>query len=106
MSIDERIDELEFKIKKLHEIIVDPRRTKFNHIILDYNLSRNEVNRIFGLMDEVSTLTHSIERKTFEAKMYEAIPRLKNESHFAELVVRSLYEDGKYAEIYKQLYEL
>jgi propanediol utilization protein len=105
MSIDERIDELEFKMSKLYEIIVDPKRTHFNHVIMDYSLSRNEVNKIFGLMDEITTKTDLKNPDAFRAEVGKLVPRLKEERHFVEATVRALYEDGRYQEVFKRFYE-
>ena len=105
MSIDERIEELEFKMSKLYEMIVDPKRTHFNHVIMDYSLSRNEVNKIFGLMDEITTKTDLKSLDEFEAEVGKLVPRLKEERHFVEATVRALYEDGRYQEVFKRFYE-
>jgi Protein of unknown function (DUF1878) len=102
-SAEDRINELEFRLQKLHELIVDPKRSHFNHVILDYNLTRSEVNKIFGLMDELSTRTDPVTINDLKESISEMVPRLEEEDHFVIAAIRSLYEDGKYPEIYKQL---
>jgi|SRR5579872_3402314 len=102
-TAEERINELEFRLQKLHEIVVDPKRSHFNHVILDYDLTRSEVNKIYGLMDELSTRTDPLTLDDLKESISEMVPRLAEEDHFVIVAIRSLYEDGKYPEIYKQL---
>jgi hypothetical protein len=100
---EDRLGEIEFRIQKLHEITVDPKRTHFNHVILDYNLTRGEVNKLFGMMDEISADLDSLDEPTFEAAIGRTVSRLKGEGQFIDAVLRSLYEDGRYVEVYEKL---
>jgi len=102
-SNNERLDELEYKIEKLHELVVDPRRTHVNHVILDYNLSRHEVNKIFGLLDELSSRGGKIEVPEFESMIYDEISRLRGDNVFVNSLIRTLEEDGKYPDFFKNL---
>jgi hypothetical protein len=102
-EIERRVEELEYKVEVLHELIDDPKHHHFNHVILDNNLARSEVNKIFGLMDEVTVNLEDTSVDEFEKKLYEIIPRMKGNSHFVESVIESLYEDGRYEDVYNRL---
>jgi hypothetical protein len=104
-SNNQRLDELEFRLHKLHEIVVDPKRSHFNHVIIDYSLSKNETNKIYGFMDEAySKLSEKlISLDDLRLGIYGIVPRLKGEEHFVISAIRALQEDGRYPELYKEL---
>ncbi len=105
MSQDQRMENLEFKIVKLDEIIVDLRRTHFNHVILDYDLSRSEVNKLHGLLEELSAQCSETSAETVKAKINTMIPSLENAAPFLEVAIRSLNEDGRYPEVFQLFYK-
>ncbi|MDG6905028.1 MAG: DUF1878 family protein [Nitrososphaerota archaeon] len=105
LKIEERIKELEFKIENLLQL-VDIRRAPFSYLVVENNLTKEQVDEIYLLMDDFTTYIHAGQKARladFERELYKIVPSKDRDYHFAADVVGSLHDEEKYAELYDAL---
>ena len=112
MNLELHIIELEEKVKHLEEriemlsSIADFEKHPFIFTALEYKLNRDDVKKIYGLMEfyrkrisDGATITHS----EFERELYKEIPSLKGNVLFAKSIVMTLNDEKLYTEVYEEL---
>ena len=112
MNLELHIRELEEKVKLLEEriemlaSIADFEKHPFIFTALEYRLSRDDVKKIYGLMEfyrkrisDGATVTYS----EFEREIYKEIPSLKGNFLFAKSIVMTLNDEKLYTEVYEDL---
>ena len=101
-----RVQRLEDQIEMLMEL-VDHEKYPFMYLALESGLNKSQVNQIFDLMEEVSkaifTGKKPMSHSEFEDRVYQIVPTLKEDYHFAESIVRSLNRKGQYTEVYHHM---
>ena len=112
MNLELHIRELKAKVKHLEErvemlaSIADFEKHPFIFTALEYRLSRDDVKKIYGLMEfyrkrisDGATITHL----EFERELFKEIPSLKGNFLFAKSVVMTLNDEKLYTEVYEDL---
>ena len=107
MSEEKILAELEFKVEHLL-LLIDPVRAPFSYLVLESNLSGEQVAGIYKLMHDYESylaIGGKIKRSDFEQELYKIVPQREGNFHFAEDVVGSLYSEGRYQPVYRALKE-
>lgn len=99
-KLEQRVNMLEFKVQLLSE------KTNTSEILLEYDISKDQYNKIMDLMDEIrknlsdgNKVTSSI----FENKIYEIIGK-DGDYHFCEAIAKAFMEDNRWEEVFSTLY--
>lgn len=103
--LEERIRRLEFQIELIREFL-DSDLHPFIYSVLEAGLTESQHEAILDLMDEArqgikngKPMSHS----EFEQKVYEIVPTRRRDYHFAEDIVSTLNEEGRYPEVYEHM---
>jgi hypothetical protein len=104
-TTEERVDLLECQVELLHHILKDPKHSHLNDVILERNLTRAEVNKIYGLMDMLSENPTAVDRQDFKSTLADLIPKYRSDPNFASSILIALSQDGKYENVYEYLKE-
>ncbi len=89
----------------LRHTLKDPKHSQFNNVILERQLTRSDVNKIYSLMDMLSENPTAIDRQDFSSKLADLVPKYQNDAHFASSILTALSQDGKYENVYEYLKE-
>lgn len=103
--LEKRVEELEHKIEDLLRL-VDMEKAPFSYLVLESNLTINQVDGIYNLMDDFRNYIragHKIKHPDFEEELYKIVASKKGDYHFAQDVVSSLNSEGRYTDLYKAL---
>ena len=104
-KLEKRVGELEHKIEDLLRL-VDMEKAPFSYLVLESNLTSNQVDEICDLMDDFRNYIragHKIKHPDFEEELYKIVPSKQGDYHFAQDVVGSLNDEGRYTDVYKAL---
>jgi hypothetical protein len=104
-DLKKRIERLEYRVRLLAQI-ADFEGHPFTCMVLESGLTEAQVKAIFDLMDE--TLQTIGNRKPmshhkFEERIYEIVPSRRRDYHFAEDIVSTLNDEGRWAEVYRHM---
>jgi len=111
-EIEERLKALEDKVKFLEERIemlieiADSEKRPFTYLALEYGLTKEQIERIYDLMDEVSKAIRegkTFHHSEFEDRIYQIVPQRKGDYHFAEEIVSTLNQEGRWQEVYQHM---
>ncbi len=100
-EIMERLDDLEFRQDLLFE------NTGMSRFALEHKLTRNEYKALMDLMEEYQNKIDQKETCTnaaFERKVYTIVPSHDGDYHMCEDMVRILYEEGRWVDVFTTLY--
>lgn len=104
-ELEERVKHLEERVEMLIHI-ADMDKHPFTYSALEHGLTKQQVTRILDLMDrarksikEDKPMNHSV----FEQAVYEIVPSKRGDYHFAEEVVSTLNEEGRWKEVYAHM---
>jgi len=108
-ELEERVAQLEFREEFLRY------ENSINGIILDYNLTRDEYNKVMDIMDEMRDKIDNhkeVSNTDFENKIIgifggdiaAAKRSVPIEYHFCEYVAKAFMEDGRWEEVFPALY--
>lgn len=100
-EIMERLDDLEFRQDLLFE------NTGMSRFALEHKLTRNEYKALMDLMEEYQNKIDRKEKCTnaaFEQSVYKILPSIKVDYHVCEDMVRILYEEGRWVDVFTTLY--
>ena len=104
-SLDERVERLEFYISLLQNL-VDPEMAPFLYHVLEARLSREQLDAIYKLMDEVQDgirQGNPMNHADFEQRIYDIVPSKSGDYHFAESIVSTLNREHRYIGVYKHM---
>lgn len=111
-SLESKVRELEKRVQYLEERveflveIADSEKDPFIYLALETGLTKNQVDKIFNLMDEVREGINAgrpMHHHEFERRVYEIVPSRKGDYHFAESIISSLNETGRYQDVYQHM---
>jgi hypothetical protein len=97
-----RISQLEHRVKQLMSL-VEPERHPFTFHAMEADLSREQVDEIFDLMDDTRERIKSgnpPSHHEFEGRIYQIVPSRDGDYHFAEGVVRTLAKTNQYEDVF------
>lgn len=100
-EIMERLDYLEFRQDLLFE------NTGMSRFALEHKLTRNEYEALMDLMEEYQNKIDQKETCTnvaFEQEVYTIVPSHDGDYHMCEDMVRILYEEGRWVDVFTTLY--
>jgi len=104
-ELERRIQHLEYRVKLLAEI-ADFEKHPFIFTVLESDLGESQVRAIFDLMDKVSKTIKDgkpMSHHKFEESIYEIVPSRRGDYHFAEDIVSTLNDEGRWVEVYKHM---
>ncbi|MEB8804922.1 DUF1878 family protein [Bacillus cereus] len=100
-EIKERLELLEFRQQLLFE------NTEFARFLFEMEVTKEQLNRIYDLMDALSEeireeklVTHS----AYEQQIYEIVPAKRGNYHFAESISQILHEGSRWPEVFEHVY--
>lgn len=77
----------------------------FSYLVVEAGLSKSKVEQIHDLMNQVwhELQKHKVSMKheEFEDQVYKIVPSKKGDYHFAESIVSTLNQEGKYKGVFK-----
>lgn len=103
-ELSKKVNNLEFRI----ELIASP--THINQVLYEYEVNRDEYDKIMELMDSIREALENNQEYThgkFEREMRNIFPNpedIKHDYHFAEAVAQAFMEDGRWEEVFPALY--
>ncbi|SRR6266480_712179 len=104
-ELKKRVDELEDKVRRLLQVS-DYDRHPFTYLTLEMDLTKQQVDKVFDLMDEASKSIlggKPMRRADFEKRVYSIVPAHDGDYHFAESIVGTLNDTGQYTDVYRQM---
>ena len=104
-DLQKRIEHLEYRMKLLSEI-ADFEKHPFIYTVLESDLTEFQVKAIFDLMDEVSKTIRSgkpMSHHKFEESIYKIVQSHHRDYHFAEDIVSTLNDEGRWVEVYRHM---
>ena len=104
-SLEQKVERLEFYISLLQSL-VDPERAPFIYLVLETRLSREQLDAIYKLMDEVQDgirQGNPINHADFEQRVYDIVPSKNGDYPFAESIVSTLNQEHRYTGVYKHM---
>lgn len=104
-ELERRIQHLEYRVRLLAEI-ADFERHPFIYTVLESDLTESQVRAIFNLMDEVSKTVRDgkpMSHHKFEESIYEIVSSRRGDYHFAEDIVSTLNDEGRWVEVYRHM---
>ena len=105
ISLEERVEILEFHISLLQSL-VDPDRAPFLYLVFESRLSKEQLDAIYILMDEVRDGIQEgnpMDHGDFEQRIYDIVPSRSGSYHFAESIVSTLNQEHKYTAVYEHM---
>lgn len=113
MCNDERISDLEKDVDLLKKEI-EKMKFRFelkqvdsnvNDVLYDYDIDREQYGKIMDLMDEYRKridANEKVSHSAFEAQIKKIVPDY--DYHFAELIAQVFMDDGRWEEVFPELY--
>ena len=104
-DLKRRIEHLEYRVKLLSEI-ADFEKHPFIYSVLESNLTESQVKAIFDLMDEALKTIRDGEpmnHNQFEERINAIVPSRRGDYHFAESIVSTLNDEGRWVEVYNHM---
>jgi len=104
-QLEERVKFLEERVELLIEI-ADPEKDPFVHLVLEAGLTKDQMDKILDLMDKMReeiNASKPVSHHQFESKIYEIVPSKYGDYHFAEAIISTLRETGRYEHVYEYM---
>jgi hypothetical protein len=102
-ALEKTVQQLETQIGRLRSI-ADTRKHPFTYLMLEYNITREQEEEIFKLMEhirkEIFENKAPMNHANFEQMVYEIVPNRKGDYHFAENIVMCLNDTNQYPDVY------
>jgi predicted N-formylglutamate amidohydrolase len=101
MSVEERLDLIEFRQELLFE------NSAYSRLLFEYNITREQYNAIMDLMDEYRNMIESneeVHHGSFEQRIYNIVPQHDGSYHFAEAIAQENHRRGSWEEVFVTLY--
>jgi len=95
--------DVDFKINLLMQL-VNSDKNPFAYLLLEENATREQQSAIFDLMDKTEKKIRTKEKVShvaFETEIYRIFPKSYGDYHFAENIVATLGEKGRWETVYK-----
>lgn len=104
-DLEKRLEHLEYRVRLLAQI-ADFEKHPFTYTVLESDLTESQARAIFDLMDKaLQTIKNGkpMSHHEFEEKIYEIVPSRRGDFHFAEDIVSTLNDEGRWVEVYKHM---
>lgn len=101
MSIEERLEFIEYRQQLLFD------NTPISRILFEYDVSEKQNQTLMGIFEDYRQKIESgesVHHGTYEQEVYEAVPQNDGNYHFAEIIAKTLHEDGRWTEVFETLY--
>ena len=100
-ELEERLDFIEYRQELLFT------NSPFDRLMFDYKVTRGQHKALIDLFvnyREVVDSGGSLSSSKYEMEIGEIVPHREHDYHFAEFVAQVLYEDGRFQEVFEELY--
>lgn len=106
-ELEQRVKHLEERVKRLVEI-ADSEKKPFTFLVLENDLTHEQEKKILDLMGRVHNELHERKSKPmnyheFEKALWEIVSSKDRDYHFAEDVVSTLNEEGRWTDVYEYM---
>lgn len=111
--LENKVNELGAEIERLrcHRNLlmglVDASKAPFNFLMLESNANQSQINAILDLMQSIRTAISQgnppMSHGQFEREIYKIFPTKHGSYQLAELIVKTLNDEGKYEEVYQHM---
>ena len=104
-DLERRIEHLEYRTRLLAEI-ADFGNHPFLYTVLESNLTESQVTAIYDLMDEAAKTIRNgkpMNDHEFEERIYKIVPSHRGDYHFAEDIVSTLNDKGRWVDVYTHM---
>lgn len=101
MSMEERIEQLEFQIELLFN------NTELDRLMFEYKITRTQYQNIMDLMESLENKLSNgeeISAPIYEANVYEIVPQINRDYHFCELMALDFAKNGRWKDVFIELY--
>ena len=101
MTLEERIEHLEFKMDLLRQ------GGEFEKFLYDCDITKEQLKALYKVMDEISDEIgkgRKVSSSTYENKILSVVDSRKLDYHFCETFAKMLWEDNCYVEVFPALY--
>ncbi|WEG13991.1 DUF1878 domain-containing protein [Pullulanibacillus sp. KACC 23026] len=101
MSVEERLDFLEFRQELLFE------NSDYSRLLFEYRITRNQSRAIADVFDEFRSMIENGERVhhgSFEQRIYDEVPQYSGNYHFVEALSQENHRTGHWEEVFETLY--
>ncbi|GEM_PF-4313064 len=95
-------EDFETKMELILQLL-ESERSPFAYFALESNLTGQEIDKIYDLMDEAEKKIREgkpMPHHEFERRVYVIIPRRRGDYHFAEGIVGTLHKEGRWEAVY------
>lgn len=101
MTLEERMDYLEFRMDLLRE------GSDFTHFIYDCNITREQLDKLYDIMDNLRNNLNNGDRISsarYETEVLSVVDSRYLDYHFCESFAKLLWEDERWEEVFPALY--
>ncbi len=101
MTLEERMDDLEFRMDLLYE------GTEFTRFLYDCKITREQLNAIYEILDDVQNKIDKGERvssSTYELEVLNIVDKRRLDYHFCESFLKLLWEERRYEDVFPAIY--
>ncbi len=100
-ELEERLDFIEYRQELLFN------NSPFSRELFECEVTRKEYLDIIKLLEEFQeriNRQNPVSNGEYERRVYEIVPHLQGNYHFCKSVLKLLYENGDYKEVYIELF--
>ncbi|WHY88720.1 DUF1878 domain-containing protein [Neobacillus novalis] len=101
MTVDERLDFLEFRQELLFE------DSGLSRLLFEYKVTREQYNAIMDIFDAYRNKIEAgenVHHGLFEQRIYQVVPQHDGNYHFAEFLAQENHRRGSWEEVFETLY--
>ena len=101
MTLEERVEQLEFQVQLLFT------NSDLDRYLFETKVTPKQYEQLMNLMEtyrgKIST-GQEIHHSIFESEVYEIVPEYDRDYHFCELIAKLFMEEGRWEEVFPALY--
>lgn len=100
-ELEERLDFIEFRQELLFS------NDDFSRLLFDYKVTREQCKNIMDLFNSLRDKIENGEEvisSRYESLIYGIVSQHNHDYHFAEFVAKTLHEEGRFEEVFENLY--
>lgn len=101
MTLEERIEHLEFKMDLLYQ------GTEFTRFLYDCNITKEQLDALYNVLYDIQDKLdkgEQVSSSTYEMQVLEIVDKTKLDYHFCESFVKLLWEERRFEDVFPALY--
>lgn len=101
LTLEEQIDYLDFRQRLLFH------SSDYDRLIFDHDITREEnaaISEVFATFRQKIDGGEEVISSQFEQAIYDAVPYVKGNYHFAESLAQIAHSENRYEEVFETLY--